>query len=322
MGKKILISDKVHPSLIDRLRTANFLVDYQPGITLEEVKKILPGYQGVIINSKIKMDAAAIDSNPNLEFIARLGSGMEIVNIPYARKKSIRVINAPEGNSNAVGEQAMGMLLMLANNLIRCNNEVKNFQWNREKNRGFELKGKTIGIIGVGHTGRSLAKKLQGWETTVLGYDKYVKGYGSELGFIKETSLEEIKEQADIISFHLPLNEETKHMCDDAFLESCSKRIIIINTSRGIVVKTVDLIKHLSSGKVIGACLDVFENEKVQTYSATEEKMYRQLFSFDNVVVSPHVAGWTHESLKGIADLVFERIVNGYSMEVNALYDL
>jgi D-3-phosphoglycerate dehydrogenase len=242
---------------------------------------------------------------------------MEIVNIPYARKKGIRVINAPEGNSNAVGEHAMGMLLALSNNLISSNKEVKNLEWNREKNRGFEIKNKTLGIIGVGHTGRSLAKKLQGWETTVLGYDKYVKGYGSELGYIQESSLEEIQEKADIISFHLPLTEETTHLCDSRFLETCTKKVIIINTSRGVVVKTSDLIKQILAGKVRGACLDVFENEKVNYYSDIEKKMYQQLFSFDNVIVSPHVAGWTMESLKGIADLVFERIVNGYSMEVN-----
>jgi D-3-phosphoglycerate dehydrogenase len=263
------------------------------------------------------MDVATIDSNPNLEFIARLGSGMEIVNIPYARKKGVRVINAPEGNSNAVGEHAMGMLLALINNLIRSNKEVKNFEWNREKNRGFELKGKTIGIIGVGHTGRSFAKKLQGWDVSVIGYDKYKNGYGSELGYIQESSLEVIQEKADIISFHLPLTEETRHYCNNQFLETCTKQVIIINTSRGVVVKTADLIKQLSRGKVIGACLDVFENEKVATYSEPEKEMYQQLFSFDNVIVSPHVAGWTQESLKSIADLVFERIVNGYSMEVN-----
>lgn len=305
----------MHSSLIERLEKKSCIVDYKPSMSMTDVRHVLKDYNGIIINSKITMDKEAIDCNPHLSFIARLGSGMEIVDIPYARSKNIRVINTPEGNCNAVGEHVMGMLLNLANNLCRANQEVKSFDWNREKNRGFELKGKTIGIIGVGHTGISLAKKLQGWDAEVLGFDKYKFGYGEKLTFIKETTLDVIKERADIISFHLPLNEETRYFCDSKFLSECHKKIIIINTSRGVVINTKDLIRHLSSGKVIGACLDVFENEKVATYTPEEREMYRQLFSFDNVVVSPHVAGWTHESLRGIADLVFERITNGYTKE-------
>ena len=317
MHIKILITDAVHFSLIERLEKNNYIVDYNPSMSMTDVRQILKDYNGIIINSKITMDKEAIDRNPHLSFIARLGSGMEIIDIPYARSKNIRVINTPEGNCNAVGEHAMGMLLNLANNLCRSNQEVKSFDWNREKNRGFELKGKTIGIIGVGHTGTSLAKKLQGWEAEILGFDKYKIGYGNKLPFIKETSLDEIKERADIISFHLPLTEETRYFCDSNFISECQKRIIIMNTSRGVVINTKDLIRHLSSGKVIGACLDVFENEKVATYTPEEREMYRQLFSFDNVIVSPHTAGWTHESLRGIADLVFERIINGYTMEID-----
>lgn len=313
---KILITDKVHPSLISRLKNDGHEVDYRTDITLSEVISILPSYNGIVINSKIKMDSKAIDRNPNLDFIARLGSGMEIVDIHYAHSKNIRIINTPEGNCNAVGEQALGMLLMLSNNLYRGNEEVKSYQWNREKNRGIEIRGKTVGIIGVGHTGSSFAKKLQGWDVTLLGYDKYKKGYEKEFPYIEESTLEHIQDQADIISFHLPLTLETIYFCDNIFLNRCQKRPIIINTSRGVVIKTPDLIQALLSGRIIGACLDVLENEKPKTYTSQEKEMYQQLFSFDQVITSPHVAGWTFESLKKIADLVYERINNGYSIEI------
>ena len=311
---KVLITDKVHSSLPSQLRKMGWKVDYNTSISLSEVHECIHQYDGIIINSKIKMDHLLIEKGEKLTFVARLGSGMEIVDIPYARSKGIRVINAPEGNANAVAEHTMGMLLMLANQLSKGNEEVKNFHWDREGNRGFELKGKTIGIIGVGHTGTALASKFVNWGVNVLGYDKYKLDYGSAC-HVHETDLETIFSQSDIISFHLPLTDEVIHMCNQEFLNNCKDGVIIINTSRGKVIHTEALIDSLNSGKVAGACLDVFENEKPTTYTDSEKEMYESLFSFSNVLTTPHVAGWTHESLKGIADLVLQRIKDGYTME-------
>ena len=311
---KVLITDKVHPLLPKNLIGKGWDIDYNTSISLEEVNDCIEKYDGIVINSKILMNKELIDKGERLTFVARLGSGMEIVDIPYARSKGIRVINAPEGNCNAVAEHAMGMLLMMANQLIKSNREVKHFKWDREGNRGFELKGKTIGIIGVGHTGSSFASKLINWDCRVLGYDKYKSNYGEKIGVI-ETDLDTIKRESDIISFHLPLTQEVIHYCDQNFIDQCKKGVILINTSRGKVVKTTSLINGLNSGQIGGACLDVFENEKVSTYTQSEKEMYQQLFNFPNVIVSPHVAGWTQESLKGIAQLVLNRIENGYTME-------
>ena len=311
---KVLTTDKVHSSLPLQLQEMGWQVDYNTSISLSEVHGCIHNYDGIIINSKIKMDRSLIEKGDKLTFVARLGSGMEIVDIPNARSKGIRVINAPEGNANAVAEHAMGMLLMLANQLSKGNEEVKNFHWDREGNRGFELKGKTIGIVGVGHTGSALASKLVNWGMNVLGYDKYKVNYGSSY-HVHETNLETIQSQSDIISFHLPLTDEVIHMCDHEFLNNCKDGVIIINTSRGKVVHTGALIDSLNSEKVAGACLDVFENEKPTTYTDAEKEMYESLFSFSNVLTTPHVAGWTHESLKGIADLVLQRIKDGYTME-------
>ncbi|NNF32842.1 MAG: hydroxyacid dehydrogenase [Saprospiraceae bacterium] len=311
---KVLITDKVHQLLPKALIEKGWKVDYNTTISLDEVHNSIHNYDGIVINSKILMDRALIEKGKKLTFVARLGSGMEIVDIPHARSKGIRIINASEGNSNAVAEHAMGMLLMLANNLNKGNEEVKRFYWDREGNRGFELKGKTIGIIGVGHTGSALASKLVNWGVKVLGYDKYKFNYGSECDVI-ETNLETVLEESDIISFHLPLTEEVIHMCNEDFLNRCKHGVIIINTSRGKVIDTRALIKALEKDQVGGACLDVFENEKPKNYSSEEKTLYKSLFSISNVIVTPHVAGWTHESLEGIARLVLKRIETGYTME-------
>jgi D-3-phosphoglycerate dehydrogenase len=312
--KKILITDKVHPLLNEALTSCGWEVDYHTEISLDEVHSVIHKYDGIVINSKINMDKELIDKGERLTFVARLGSGMEIIDIPYARSRGIRVINSPEGNCNAVGEQAMGMLVMLATNLHKGHHEVSNFIWNREGNRGFEIKGKTVGVIGVGNTGMAFASKLQCWDVAILGYDKFKSGYGTIAGVV-ETDLGTLLKESDIISFHVPLTEVTIGMCDGSFLDQCKEGVVIINTSRGQVIKTKDLIARLETGQVGGVCLDVFENEKVDTYTPQEKEMYARLFSFPNVVVSPHVAGWTQESLQRIAELVLERINSDYTME-------
>lgn len=308
MSKKILITDDVHPLLIEGMEADGFHCDYLPEITLEEVRAIIGDYGGLIINSKILVDRVLLDKAPKLRFVGRLGSGMEIVDREYAAAKGVAVLSSPEGNCNAVAEQALGMLLSLSNNLIRSDREVRQKMWNREKNRGFEIMGKTVGIIGFGHTGSAFAKKLSGMGVNILAYDKYKANYTAGFLYVEAVEMEEIFEKAEIISLHLPLTAETKHLVDLTFISKCKKGVILINTSRGQVIKTEDLIAGLESGNIGGACLDVFENEKTQTYSEREDEMYVRLLSFENVVVTPHIAGWTVESKRRLADILLGKI--------------
>ena len=336
--KKVLITDDVHPLLMTGLESLGFTCFYQPNISNEAVHEVIGDYDGLIINSKIMVDKALLDAGVKLQFVGRVGSGMEIVDKKYAAEKGMAVLSSPEGNRNAVAEHALGMLLSLANNLVRSHQEVTNFIWQREKNRGFELMGKTIGIVGFGHTGSAFAAKLMSMGMHILTYDKYLKnGYTegvrqvSDNGFqmnnaeltdenwhfstVQEVDFQTVMNESDIISFHLPLTDEVIYMANADFFNACKKDIILLNTSRGKVVKTVDLIAALKSGKVQGAALDVFENEKPETYVTAsgvqqeeERAMYTELFKFENVIVSPHIAGWTHESKKRLANVLLKKI--------------
>ena len=312
MKKKILITDAVHQVLLDGFQNADFDCHYEPDITYNEVIQRITDYEGLIINSKILVDATFLDKASKLEFVARLGSGREVVDIPYAESKAIKVYFSPEGNSNAVAEHALGMLLAFANNLLRADREVRQKIWQREANRGFELRGKTIGLIGFGHTGSAFAKKLSAMEMNILSYDKYKNNYtDSDFAYIKEVDLATLQKEADIISFHLPLTPETKHYCDADFLNTCKKGVIILNTSRGNVVKTEDLLEALRNKTIGGACLDVFENERVTTFSESETNLYEQLYQSENVVLSPHIAGWTKESKYLLGKILLDKILFG-----------
>lgn len=303
---KVLVTDKVHPYLIKELKRNKYEVEYLPSISHSETLEIISDYFGIIINSKTKANKEFLKKATNLKFIGRLGSGLEIIDQVYAAKKGVKVYNSPEGNRNAVAEHAIGMILSLFNKLNKADREVREFHWDRESNRGLELEGKTIGIIGFGNTGSQLAKKLVGWDMKILAYDKYKSDFGTEN--VKESNLEEILSAADIISFHLPLTPETSGLLNETFLNRIQKDVFIINTSRGKVIETKTLIQGLKSGKIRGACLDVFENEKVGTFTDKERKMYMQLYMYDNVILSPHVAGWTEESLFKIASTLIKKI--------------
>jgi D-3-phosphoglycerate dehydrogenase / 2-oxoglutarate reductase len=307
--KKVLITDDVHTLLIDELEAAGYSCDFQPDIKLEQVREIVPAYTGMIINSKILMDKAMFDRATHLKFVGRLGSGMEIIDQEYAAQKNVAIYNAPDGNCNAVGEHALGMLLALANNLLRADAEVRQKIWRREANRGFELQGKTIGIIGFGYTGSSFAQKLAGMEMEVLAYDKYKTNYTGAYPHVKETDLDTLLTHSDIISFHLPLTAETHHYADATFFSKCRKNVILINTSRGQVMETSLLVNELLSGKVRGACLDVFENEKPQTFTALENEYYEQLYQLPQVILTPHIAGWTVESKERLARILLQKIL-------------
>lgn len=298
----LLITDEVHPLLKEGLEKDGCAVDYRPDIREEEVLPIIHNYQGLLINSKVFVGKEILDRAMQLKFVCRIGSGLDTIDLDYAKQKNILVFNSPEGNRNAVAEHALGMLLNIMNHISVANSQVKNKQWIREANRGNELSGKAIGLIGYGNTAQAFAKILKGFDVKILSYDKYLNN------FEHQSSLENIFEQADILSIHLPLTAETKYMIDYGFFSSFKKPIWFINTSRGKVLRTADLLLALNEGKIISAALDVLENEKLNTLNKNENKIFEQLIADSRILLTPHIAGWTHESKKKIAEVLLEKI--------------
>lgn len=299
---RIAFIDSVHPSLQEELEKSGFQCDMLYALPNEEIIAKLHEYDGAVIRSRFKIDKAIIDKADRLKFIARAGAGMENIDVAYAESKGLKCLHAPEGNRDAVGEQAVGMLLMLFNNLARADREVRKGKWIREGNRGTELMGKTVGIIGYGNMGSAFAQRLKGFGVKVLAYDKYKKGFGDEL--VREAAMEELFAEADVLSLHIPLTNETRFMVNDAFINKFKKNIYIINTARGKILKTDNLVDSLRSGKVLGACLDVLEYEAVSFEHIDASQLpeaFQYLISSDKVVLSPHIAGWTHESNEKIA---------------------
>lgn len=306
--KKVLITDYAHEKLEDGFVKRGYEVDYLPDISPEEVLERIENYEGLIVNSKIQVDEHMMKKGVLLKFVGRLGSGLEIIDQKAAKEHGIYVINSPEGNRNAVAEHALGMLLAYSNKLVSADREVRTFSWDREAMRGFELKGKTIGIIGYGHTGSMFAKRLKGLGMNILVYDKYkkVKPLHKKMEIMPD--MVSVQAHADIISFHLPLTKETKGMVGEAWMSRCKKGVILINTSRGKILQTAALLSGLKHGQIGGVCLDVFENEKPASMSANERSQYEQLFSYDQNIFSPHVAGWTFESKIKIANTLLRKI--------------
>lgn len=308
---KVLVTDDVHECLLQGLTALGFEYDYLPDMEQSGIEENIARYEGLVINSKSRANKEVFEKGKKLKFVARLGSGLEIIDLEAAQKAGVLVVSAPEGNAQAVGEHALGMLLGLFNKLTQCDIQVKNLIWNRESNRGLELKGKTIGIIGLGNNGSAFARLLEGFSTPVMAYDKYKTDFDPQLSFVRCAKLEEIYEEADIVSLHIPWNSETHHFVDEDFILRMKKPFFLVNTSRGGVADTRAVITGLDSGKIAGACMDVFENEKPGTYTVEESEMYGKLFSFTNVVVSPHVAGWSRESKERIANVLIEKIKTG-----------
>ncbi len=306
---KVLITDNVHDVLINGLSDAGYYCDYQPGISLEEVHRIIHQFQGVVINSKIIVDKSLLEKAYNLRFVARLGSGLEIVDLDFCKKLNVHVLRSPDGNCDAVAEHALGMILALFINLKNADAQVRQKIWQRELNRGWELKGKTIGIIGFGYTGRAFAERLAGFDVKVLAYDKYIKGYAEDFSYVVESDMNEIFENVDVLSLHLPSTTETKGLADSKFWSLFKKQIVLINTSRGNIVPLSDLLLALNSGKIKGACLDVFENEKPSTFNVNQDLLFNDLYQRDNVLLTPHIAGWTNESKLRLAKLLLDRIM-------------
>ncbi len=303
----ILVIDDLHPVFHEKLRDAGHLVEEKLNISKEELIQIIPRYNALAIRSKFYVDESILDAMPDGFIIARAGAGMDNIDEEYALKKNIKLLNAPEGNRDAVAEHAIGMLLTLIRNIIKSNNEIKNSQWLREENRGYELKGKTLGIIGYGNTGRALAKKLSGFEMRVIAYDKYLSNFSDT--YAEEVSIERIQREADIISLHVPLTSETSHMINRHFFDTLSKKPFLINTSRGKVIKTSELIEAIKSGRVLGVALDVLENERINSLSEEEKNEINWLKASDKVVLSSHIAGWTFESYERISEVLVQKML-------------
>lgn len=309
MQKKILFLDSNHPVMLEMLREKGIVCEEDYTSPKSEVLTKIAQYDGVIIRSRFKLDKEFLDAATNLKVIGRAGAGMENIDVAYAEGKGIKCVHAPEGNRVAVGEHALGMLLSLMNNFRRADNEVRNGIWKREENRGTELTGKTIGIIGYGNMGSAFAKVLRGFDVKILAYDKYKKGFGDE--YVTESTQENIFANADVLSLHIPFNSETKRMVGELYLSSFAKNIWFINTSRGQVVNTEDVVKAIHSGKIIGAGLDVLEYESASFEYLSAEQLpeaFQQLRKSDNVILSPHVAGWTFESHKKIAEVLAKKV--------------
>ncbi len=306
MQPKILITDKMHESLVPMLQELGYQVDNEPKITREEIINKLPDYMGIVVRSKTEIDKSLMSAGKNLKFIARAGAGVDQIDIEYTQEKGIHVLNAPEGNRDAVAEHVVGLILNLTNKIRQGDGQVRNKIWDREGNRGIELMSRTVGIIGYGFMGTAVSKRLSSFGCKVIAYDKYKTGFSDE--YVQEVGPEDIFRETDILSFHVPLTEETRLYVNDAFLEQFKKPIILINTSRGEILPLKSLVKFLKNGKIISAGLDVLENEKFKKLTPVQEAMLDELFTMDNVLFTPHVAGWTVESYIKINETLAHKI--------------
>ncbi len=304
---RILVVDDVHEIFHQLMKANGHEVLENFDISKEELISQINNFNVLVVRSKFFIDKKIIDAMNENFIIARAGAGMDNIDEEYAHKKNIKLINAPEGNRDAVAEHVLGMLLTYARNIHKSNSEIRNGVWLREENRGFELKGKTIGIIGYGNTGKALARKLSGLEMNVIAYDKYLSNYSDD--YVSEVTINELKEQSDIISIHVPLTSETSHSINIQFFDSLLKRPFVINSSRGKVIKTSDLLQAIKSGKVLGAALDVLENEQFNNLQNSDLEWYNELIASEKVILTSHIAGWTYESYYKISEVLAQKLL-------------
>ncbi|PAW93004.1 phosphoglycerate dehydrogenase [Mucilaginibacter sp. MD40] len=304
MKNNILIVDDLHPAFMEQAQALGYTINYQPGFKLDDAKAVINDYDGLVIRSKFQVDKAFLDQATNLRFICRAGAGMDNIDEDYAIAKGVILINAPEGNRDAVGEHAVGMLLSLMNNLNRGDAEVRDGKWLREENRGYELKGRTVGIIGYGHMGQAFAKRLSGFDVEVIAFDKYKTGFSDR--YAREVSMEQIVKHSDVLSLHVPLTRETNGMVDDEYFFHFRKPIFFLNLARGKVVKTQAVLNAIKQGKILGAGLDVLEVEKFPALA--EQQWFDELRNNGKVLLSPHVGGWTFESYRKISEVMAQKL--------------
>ena len=304
---KILLLDKNHPLITEQLSEKGFVLEEDFSSSYEQVLEKIHLYEGIIIRSRIPLDAYFLEKAKNLKIIARVGAGMENIDIAKAQELGIKLINSPEGNKDAVAEHVIGTLLVLMNRLFISSNEVKKGIWLREENRGEEILGKTFGIIGYGNMGKAVAKRLSGFGCKTIFYD--IKPNLSD-EFATQVSLQELQENADILSLHTPLTEDTLYMIDEEFISKMKKNFYFINTARGKNLKTSALVNALKSGKIKGACLDVLEYEKTSFENLeTKNEDLEYLLNSEKAIITPHIAGWTHESKIKLAQVIVDKIL-------------
>ncbi|PWN58732.1 2-hydroxyacid dehydrogenase [Chryseobacterium viscerum] len=307
---KILLLDKNHPLITEQLLAQNFILEEDFTSSYDEVCGKIENYDGIIIRSRIPLDRNFLEKGKNLKFIARVGAGMENIDIPVAEKLGIQLINSPEGNRDSVAEHVVGMLLVIMNRLFIASQEVKNGIWQREENRGDELLGKTVGLIGYGNMGKATAKRLSGFGCKVVFHD-ILPGLSDEYG--TQVSLEELKQSAEVVSLHIPLTSETHYLIDETFIAEMKNDFYFVNTARGKNVKTKSLVEALKSGKVKGTCLDVLEYEKSSFENIeVENEDLKYLLESEKAIVTPHIAGWTHQSKEKLAQFIVDKIVASY----------
>jgi D-3-phosphoglycerate dehydrogenase len=308
MKKNILVVDKMHESLEEKFKRIGYRIDYCPDISADEalIKLTSTSYTGIIFRSKLKIDKSNIKFFKNLRFIGRAGAGIDNLDVRLIKEHKIKILNAPEGNRDSVAEHTIGMILSLMHNLMKSNLEVRNYVWNREGNRGIELKGKTVGILGYGNMGRALAERLHSFGCKVIAYDDLRVGFGSPI--VNEVDFETFCEKTEILSIHIPLNKKNNRLINYKYLNKFKNLILLVNTSRGEVLVLEDLIKYMDERKWIGVGLDVLENEKLDRLNEHQKKAFENLRLRSNVIFSPHIAGWSHESYERINQVLADKV--------------
>lgn len=302
----ILIADEMHPSLFTMLTNAGFSYEYQPNITRADLLTALAPFDGLVIRSKTNVDADLLNAAPNLRFIGRAGAGLDLIDLDETEKRGIRVFHAGEGNRDAVAEQVVGVLLVLLTNILKADRQVRQGIWDREGNRGYELGSMTVGIVGYGNNGQATARRLGGFGCRVLTYDKYRTNYGD--AFATQVTIDQLMNRADIVSLHVPLTDDTRMLIDDGFVAQMAKPFYLLNASRGEVASLSAVVRGLESGKIRGAGLDVLENEKLAKLTPDQQAAFDYLCQSDRTVLTPHVAGWTHESYVRINEVLVRQM--------------